>query len=89
MTLRDHIRVVDGPLAGRVFQCSATPNEPLDIAAAVAPDGTILGVQGEPTPVGVPFKMEAFHVAPMKAKDGHQSRDDSGCLLFYAAAAES
>lgn len=86
MPLRDRVRLVDGPLEGRIFDTDRTPTFPLDIHAAVAPDGTVLAVEGEPAPVNVPFQPAEFRYAPMNAKDGHQSRADDGCLLFYLAA---
>lgn len=86
MALRDHVLLVDGPLEGRVFCCDATPTVPLDFHAAVGPDGSVLAVEGEQAPVGIPFQPAEFRYAPLMAKDGHQSRGDDGCLRFYLAA---
>lgn len=84
--LRDKVRLVDGPLEGRIFNIDKTPTVPLDFAAAVGTDGRILAVEGEPAPTNVPFKGVTLRYAPMQAKDGHQSRADDGCLLYYLAA---
>lgn len=83
--LRDHVRLVDGPLEGRRFCLSETPRIPLDFHAAVGPDGTVLAVEGEPAPINVPYRPEEFRYAQVMAPDGHPSRDDAGFLLFYLA----
>lgn len=81
--LRDNVRLVDGPLAGRRFLVDQTPTFPLDFHAAVAPDGTVLAVEGEPAPIGRPFEGVEYRYHPVMAADGHQSRGDDGTLRFY------
>lgn len=86
MALRDHVRLVDGPLQGREFCIDTTPTVPLDFHAAVSPDGRVLAVEGEPAPVGEMFQPREYRYAPLMAKDGHQSRGDDGFLRFYFSA---
>lgn len=85
----DVVRLVDGPLANRRFTFEETPTEIQCFHAAVSWDGVVIAVEGDPAPVGIPFRGVAFNYAPVIAADGIQSRADDGCLLFFLVEEET
>lgn len=81
--LRDSVRLVDGPLEGRRLLMPFTPKWPIEVHAAVAPDGRVLAIEGERAPIERDFVGKEFRYEPVIAKDGEQSRADDGYLRYF------
>lgn len=85
MFAKDTIRLADGPLQNRRLLFNETPTHPLELHAAVAPDGRVLAIEGEPAPTSVTFDRMEYRYEPVYAPDGVQSRADDGCVLYHFA----
>lgn len=79
---KDTLRMIDGPLEGRRLLVDEVPSWPLELHAAVAPDGRVLAIEGERAP-SAPHRRAEFRYDVVMAPDGVASRGDDGCVRYY------